>query len=139
MMRTPGMACAALVVALSGCGPTDSGELKRRVETLDAIAVEGRLLADGVIGDRTRATFTRVHARTLAEDAQHEAEKIADAQVEPGLRREQERAVAIAQRLSDALGGLETFPGGEGNAIGTRDELAKVADQARRLDERIPE
>lgn len=90
---------AAALAALAGCGQTDNAELKRRIQTLDAIAAEGRLLANGIIGDRTKATFARVHARTLAQDAQHEAEKMADAEIVPHLERERERerAVAIAQ------------------------------------------
>src|SRR5215210_561036 len=95
-------ALAALV--LGACDQTDNSELKRRIQTLDTIAAEGQLLADSVARDRTKATFARVHARVLAGDAEHEAEKMADAPVPKQLRRERDRAVAIAQRLSDALG-----------------------------------
>jgi hypothetical protein len=130
---------ACLAVAGAGCGPTDEAELKRRIQALDAIAVEARLLADGVAGDRTKATFARVHARTLAEAAEHEAEKMADAEIVPRLERERERAVAIAQRLADAIGVLQVFPGGEDMARDTREELVEVAGEAQRLDASIPE
>jgi hypothetical protein len=133
------VAAAAVALALAGCGATDNAELKRRVEALNAIAVEGGLLADGVIGDRTKATFTRVHARALGEEADHEAEKVADAKVAAGLRREREQTVALAQRLGDALGILQTFPGGERTARVARRRLADVADAAGRLDAGIPE
>jgi hypothetical protein len=130
---------AAAAATIGACGPTDDAELKRRIQTLDAIAVEARLLADAVIGDRTKATFTRVHGRTLAQDAEHEAEKMADAEVLPRLRRDREHAVAIAQRISDAIGVLEVYPGAENKARDARDELNTLADEAQRLDESIPE
>jgi hypothetical protein len=135
---------AVLVIGASaatatGCGPTDNAELKRRIQTLDAIAVEARMLADGVIGDRTKATFTRVHARTLAESATHEAEKMADAKVLPRLEREREQAVAIAQRLSDAIAVLQVYPGAENKARDGGDEIRRLAGEAQRLDESIPD
>ena len=143
MRRTPGrtqsLLIAALVVAVAGCGPTNEAELKRRIQTLDAIAVESRILADGVTADRTKATFARVHSRTLAEAATHEAEKMADAEVLPRLSREREQAVAIAQRLSDAIAVLQVYPGAENKARDAGDELRKLAGEAQRLDQSIPE
>ena len=130
---------AGLAAVAAGCGPTDNAELKRRVQSVNAIAVEGRLLADGVIGDRTKATFARVHGRALAEDAEHEAEKMADAEVLARLRPARARAVAIAQRVSDAIAVLQVFPGGEDNARDARNDLVSLAAQAKRLDASIPE
>jgi hypothetical protein len=138
-VRTWLILVAGLAAAASGCGPTDNAELKRRIQTLDAIAVEARILADGVVGDRTKATFTRVHSRTLAEEATHEAEKMADADVTARLSREREQAVAIAQRLSDAIAVLQVYPGAEGKARDAGEELRKLTDEAQRLDESIPE
>jgi hypothetical protein len=133
--------CVVLLLAAAGagCGPTDNAELKRRIQTLDAIAVEARILADGVIGDRTKATFARVHGRTLAESATHEAEKMADAEVLPRLAREREQAVAIAQRLSDAIAVMQVYPGAENKARDSGEEIRRLAGEAQRLDESIPE
>jgi len=128
-----------VVLAAVGCGPTNGAELKRRIQTLDAIAVEGRILADGVIGDRTKATFTRVHGRALAEAATHEAEKMADAEVLAHLDRKREQGVAIAQRLSDAIAVLQVYPGAEDKARAAGDELRKLAGEAQRLDASIAE
>ena len=122
---------------LAGCGPLDRAELGRGVETLGAITAEGQLLAAGVAADRTRSTFARVHAATLADDASHEAEKLADAHVETGADRERDQAVGLAQRIDDALGELETFPGGERTGAQVRAELAAIADDIERLSERI--
>ena len=64
---------------------------------------------------------------------------MADAQVLPRLMHERERAVAIAQRMSDAIGVLEVFPGRENEAREVADDLRMLSDEARRLDESIPE
>ena len=124
---------------LGGCGPLSNGELARGVETLGTLAAEGRLVADGVASDRTRATYTRVHSRELAEDAAHEAEKLADASVQRGLEQPRDQAVAVAQRLDDTLGELETFPGGERTGAQVRDDLVGIEDEVDRLTKRLAE
>lgn len=129
------VACGCALLA--GCGPLDRAELGRGVESLSALAAEGQLLADGVVQDRTRSTYTRVHAGTLAGDAAHEAQKLADATVEVGADRERDEAVAVAQRLDDALGELETFPSGERTAADVHRALTKIADDLERLAGRI--
>ena len=126
-----------LALAIGACNQTDDKELSRRVQALDAIAAEGQVLADGVARDRTKATFARVHARVLAEEAQHEAEKLADAPVEPQLKRQRERAVAIAQRLGEALTLLQTYPGAEGKGALAGRKVAAAGDEAQRLDGEI--
>jgi hypothetical protein len=104
-----------LLVALlmTGCGDLSGDELGRRVDTLGAIAAEGRLIARDVERDRTKATFVRVQARDLAERADHEAEKVGDARPAPGTEAERRRTVALAEDLADALGELATHPGDE--------------------------
>jgi hypothetical protein len=127
----------AAVLALTGCGNLSRAELKRGVETLNAIAVEGRLLADGVAADRTKATYARVHARTLAEDAAHEAEKLADATPQPGTEAQRAQAVDLAGRLDDAIGELVTRPGDEQTGEEVRDTVASLADQLERVSARL--
>jgi ubiquinone biosynthesis protein UbiJ len=127
----------ALALAVSGCEPMDRAELKRGVETLTAIAVEGRLVADGVASDRSRSTYSRVHARALGEDTVHEAEKLADAQVARGIEQQREQAVELAQRLGDALEEIQVHPGRESAGEQVRDELRSVEDALTRLDARL--
>ena len=115
----------ALTVAalLAGCGDLGPAELDRGVQTLTALTAEGKMLARAVRADRTKATYARVHARELADDAQHEAEKLADAGTSPDTRAWRDRAVAAAGALSDTLGTIETFPGGERAAVGVLEQL----------------
>jgi hypothetical protein len=123
----------AAALALGGCGPLERAELKRGVESLSALAAEGRVLADGAARDRTKRNFTRVHARVLAEDAQHEAEKLADAHPAAGLEAERDQAVAIAQRIADILGELQVTPGAERTAKDAQRQLGSTLGEADRL------
>jgi predicted small secreted protein len=126
-----------LAVLIAGCGPMERAELKRGVESLRAVAAEGRLLADGAAGDRTRSTYTRVHARTLGEDVQHEAEKLADATPVPEVTAERDDAVQLAGRLTQSLGDLQTQPGAEDVAGTVRDDLKRVEDDLDTLDQKL--
>ena len=139
MRRVFSLTVAVGCVFLTGCGPLDRAELSRGVETLSALAAEGQLVADGVASDRTKATYTRVHARTLADDAGHEAEKLADAGVQTGIERERDQAVALAQQLDDTLGELETFPGGERTGAQVHGDLMRIANGLDRLTSRLAE
>jgi hypothetical protein len=117
------LAVVGVVVAVAfggaGCGDLSRGELRRGVGTLKSVAAEGELLALQVARDRSKATFARVQAATLAGQAEHEAEKLADAEPAPGLGQEKARAVELASGLSDTLGELEDRPGDERPAVRT--------------------
>lgn len=127
------IACA-LACAASGCGALSRGELERGVQSLGAVAAEGRLLADGVARDRTKATYVRVMARTLGEQTQHEAEKLADATPSRGLGDRRDAAVELAGRVSEQLSQLQTFPGDERTGEQVRAALRRLQDDADRLD-----
>jgi hypothetical protein len=131
----------SLVIAgasLSACGgPIQREELGRGIETLRSVAAEGSILARGVADNRTRSTFVRVQARTLGDDADHEAEKLTDAQAKPPLTDKKQKAVALAQRISSALGDLQTDPGDEQTGRTVEQQLNGLARQARDLGESL--
>jgi hypothetical protein len=109
---------AALVIAValglsSGCGDLSRGELSRGVESLSALAAQGALVADGVRRDATKATYARAMARTLGGEAEHEAEKLADATPAPEGERERDAAVRAAADLADLFSELQIFPADE--------------------------
>ncbi|HEX8075173.1 MAG TPA: hypothetical protein VF545_09345 [Thermoleophilaceae bacterium] len=114
-----------MALATAGCGNLSRGELERGVATLEATASEGVLLAREVARDRTKATYARVHARNLADDAEHEAEKLNDATASTGIDGERRRAAELAGELGDTLGELETAPGDEAGAARAADDLRK--------------
>ncbi|HEX6713031.1 MAG TPA: hypothetical protein VF066_06585 [Thermoleophilaceae bacterium] len=125
---------AIAVASLSGCGgPIQREELGRGIDTLRSIAAEGSVVARGVADNRTRSTFVRVQSRALSDDADHEAEKLTDAQASPELADKKQKAVALAKRISSALGDLRTDPGNEQNGRTVEKQLNGLARQARDL------
>ena len=137
MRRAVAVALATAVAGAavtSGCGSLSRGELERGVQSLGAIAAEGRLLADGVARDRTKSTYVRVMARTLGEQSQHEAEKLADATPSRGLGGPRDAAVSLAGDISSQFSQLQTFPGDERTGAEVRAGLRRLQDEADRLD-----
>jgi hypothetical protein len=123
---------------LCGCGgPIQPDELKRSIQALESSAAEGALLADDVARDRTKATFARVHARELGETVEHEAEKLNDAEAEPegGVAATKVRAIDLADRISAALGQIQTAPGSETEGRAAEKALSGLGERAGQLAE----
>jgi hypothetical protein len=134
-----GFAVAALLVslALAGCGDLSRDELNRGIESLSALAAQGELIANGVARDATKSTYTRVMAKTLGGEAEHEAEKLADAEPSPEVKRERNAAVQIAAELAGLFSELQTFPGDEHHGALVEKHMAEVKDQADAVVERL--
>jgi uncharacterized protein YciI len=123
------LAVAALL--FSGCGDLSNDELNRGVESLSALAAQGQLVASGVARDATKTTYTRVMARTLGGEAEHEAEKLADATVEePETEDQRHAAVAVAGEISSLLSELQTFPGDERHGELVQKHLEEAQEKA---------
>jgi len=133
---TAGLA-ALLVLSLAGCGDLSRDELRRGVESLAADAAQGQLVANGVARDATKATYARVMAKTLGEEAQHEAEKLADAETAPERQDERDAAVEIAGEISENLSELQTYPSAERQAALVRRRLSRVQQRAEDLAGRL--
>jgi hypothetical protein len=131
---TSGLLITALLAVSAGCGGAiRNDELRRGIETLRATAAEGRLVAVDVVEDRTKVTFVRVEARDLGQDAEHEAEKLSDAQAKPGNARVNAQAVQLAQQIGAALGDLEVSPTDRGLARRVELRLGALSKRADRL------
>jgi hypothetical protein len=121
----------ALALAASGCGDLSNDELNRGVESLSALAAQGQLVASGVARDATKTTYARVMAKTLGEEADHEAEKLADATLEePETADQRQAAVAVAGEISNLLGELQTYPGGERHGVLVQKHLEEAQEKA---------
>lgn len=131
------MAIVVAVVVSSGCGDLSRAELSRSVESLSAIAAEGGLVANGVARDATKATYARVMAKTLGGDAEHEAEKLADATPAPEVRRERDAAVGVATDIAELYLELETFPGDEGLGARVQRRMREAKEDADALFTRL--
>jgi hypothetical protein len=132
-------AVAALLafLAFAGCGDLSRDELNRGVESLSALAAQGELIANGVARDATKSTYTRVMAKTLGGEAEHEAEKLADAEPSPEVKEERNAAVQIAGELADLFSELQTFPGDEHHGALVEKHMAEVKEQADAVVERL--
>jgi hypothetical protein len=123
-------AAAVLALAAAGCGDLSRDELNRGVESLSALAAQGELIASGVARDATKSTYTRVMAKTLGGEAEHEAEKLADAEPSPEVTRERNAAVQIAGELTDLFSELQTYPGDEHHGALVQKHMGEVKEQA---------
>jgi hypothetical protein len=132
MTRRAAVAILAAVLLLSaaGCGDLSRDELDRGVESLGALAAQGELVASGVARDATKTTYARVMARTLGDEAEHEAEKLADAEPSPEVRKERNAAVQIAGELADLFSELQSFPDDEHHGALVQKHMSEVKEQA---------
>src|SRR3954451_16273185 len=141
--RGPGLAtitaavAAAIALALAGCGDLSREELNRGVESLSALAAQGGLIANGVARDATKSTYTRVMAKTLGDEAEHEAEKLADAEPSPEVTAERNAAVQIAGELAGLFSELQTFPGDEHHGALVQRHMREVKEEADAVVERL--
>ena|SRR5215218_6618928 len=120
----------ALLLLAAGCGDLSRDELNRGVESLSALAAQGRLVANGVARDATKSTYARVMAKTLGGEAEHEAEKLADAEPEAAVAAERHAAVQIAGELAELFSQLQTFPGDEHHGALVERHMQEVQEQA---------
>lgn len=129
---------AALAIALlAGCGDLGRAELTRGVESLSANAAQGGLIAGGVADDATKATYARVMSKTLGDEAEHEAEKLADAEPAPEVAGERDEAVRLAAELADLYSVLQVFPGDEAHGAAVQRRMHQVGERADSLAERL--
>lgn len=122
-------------VPFAGCGGAITpDELSRSIGTLESTAAEGALLAKDVGGDRTKATFARVHARDLSDVVDHEAEKLNDAQAdEANVAAAKTDAVDLADRIGTELGQLQIAPDDEAGARKAEQALNRLSEDAGKL------
>jgi hypothetical protein len=136
--RTGALALLLAVLALAaGCGDLSKDELNRGVESLSALAAQGQLVASGVARDATKSTYARVMAKTLGEEADHEAEKLADATPEAGTEEERDAAVAVASEISQLFSELQTFPGDEHHGALVQQHLKEAQEKAEAITARL--
>ena len=134
---TVALLAAFFALAAPGCGDLSQDELNRGVESLSALAAQGQLVASGVARDATKATYARVMATTLGGEAEHEAEKLADATPEEGTEAERDAAVAVAGEISALLSELQTYPGDEHHGALVQEHLVEAQEKAEAITARL--
>jgi len=112
------VALAALVAFLVGCngGTVDRHALSSDAATIDSIACEGALLADGVSQGKTTSAFTRGQAEALEIQASNFADALAKRPALPSIERKVRAKAKEAARLAATLRRLHDHPSDGGLA-----------------------
>jgi hypothetical protein len=130
--------CLVAVASLmSGCGRESRHDVRVSVEQISSISAEGALMADDLSKGRTKTTFVRVHGQDLSDQAQHEAEKLNDAPVDPDLVGRVDKAVQLAGDVGGAIDDMRTQPKDRAQARESEQKLQQWAEQARKLADSI--
>jgi hypothetical protein len=118
------------LLILAGCngGTVDHHALENDRKTLDSIACEGALVADGVARGRTTVVFARVHSDELRIDASNFADALASRETEPGIDREVRRTARHAARIAGVLKRLHEHPSDPVVGALTERTLEQLAD-----------
>ncbi len=100
------------VLFLAGCngGPVDRHALTNDRKTLDSIACEGALVADGVARDRTTVFYAREQAEELRIQASNLADALARRKTVPSIERRVLETSEQAARLAGLLQRLHDHP-----------------------------
>jgi hypothetical protein len=123
----------ALALGSVGCGREGRHDVKLSFEQIASIAAEGSLLAGDVARDRTKVTFVRVHGEELSAQAEHEAEKLNDAPVDPRLKARIQVAIKLAGNIGSAIDDLRVSPQDVQQARQSELKLRHFAAVARKL------
>jgi hypothetical protein len=133
------VAAAGLIVALAaplaGCGRETRHDVRAAVEQLGSIAGEAALMGDDLARNRTKTTYLRAHGEELSSQAEHEAEKLSDAPVDPDLHKPIDRAIELSSDIGGAIDDMRVSPNDHALARKSADDLRRWADEAERLAE----
>jgi hypothetical protein len=119
----------------AGCegGAMTKYRFSKDAESLQSLATEGGLLADGVVDGRTTSAFVRTHAQELASDTEKLASVVASTEPKLGLGARTARLAALARRAAAQLRLLAKQPSDPATATGIRARLNEAADAAEQL------
>jgi hypothetical protein len=130
-------AALALGAAPAGCGRETNHDVRVSIEQISSIASEGSLMADDLARGRTKTTYVRVHGEELSSQAEHEAEKLSDAPVDPALHERIDKAIGLSSEIGGAIDDMRVSPQDRQAAQQAQQDLRKWADEARKIAESI--
>jgi hypothetical protein len=128
---------AAFAVALTGCGRETRHDVQQGVQQIASISSEGALMADDLARGRTKTTYVRVHGEELSSQAEHEAEKLNDAPIDPALESRVQKAIGLAGEIGGAIDDLRVSPDDRVKARQAVHDLQRWADESRKLADSI--
>jgi hypothetical protein len=130
-----------VVVVLFGAGCRGGAMTEYRfskdAESLQSLATEGGVLADGVADGRTTSAFVRTHAQELASETEKLASVVASAHAQPQLAGKTRRLTGLARKAAAQLRKLADHPSDEAEAAKVRSALNDAADAAEQLEKSL--
>jgi queuine/archaeosine tRNA-ribosyltransferase len=111
--------------------------VRAAIEQIASISAEGSLMADDLARGRTKTTYVRVHGEELSAQAEHEAEKLNDAPVDPALHDRIQKALGLSSEIGGAIDDMRVSPQDRQKARQSQQDLQKWADEARKLADSI--
>jgi hypothetical protein len=124
---------AAIICPLAGCGNETDHDVRASIEQIASIASEGSLMADDLARGRTKTTYVRVHGEELSSQAEHEAEKLNDAPVDPALHSRIDQAIGLSSEISGAIDDMRVSPHDRKAAQQAQQDLQKWAAEAQKI------
>jgi hypothetical protein len=132
--RTAALAAAlGFVFPLAGCGRETNHDVRVSIEQIASIGSEGSLMADDLARGRTKTTYVRVHGEELSSQAEHEAQKLNDAPVDPALHARIDKAIGLSSEISGAIDDMRVSPQDRQVARQAQQDLKKWADEAQKI------
>jgi hypothetical protein len=127
------LAVALAISVLAGCGNETNHDVRVSIEQISSIASEGSLMADDLAHGRTKTTYLRVHGEELSSQAEHEAEKLNDAPVDPALHERVDKAIGLSSEIGGAIDDMRVSPQDAEQARQAEQDLNKWAEEARKI------
>ena len=121
------IACAGLAAGCNG-GTVDRHAALRDGETLDSVACEGAVVADGVVRGRTWSPYVEVQADALRRQASNLADALGRREVAPGLEAHVRAEARRAARQAEQLRRLRDHAGDRRVAAGVVRALRRLGD-----------
>lgn len=118
---------------LSGCGDYTRVDFDASAKALSSIAAEGALMAQDEARGRTLTSFVRAHGQDLSDQAEHEAEKMNDAPLAPGLAAKVHDALGLASSIGGLIDEIRVAPHNRLVAVRVERQLRRAALRASRL------
>jgi hypothetical protein len=129
--------CLVLLVlpaaACGGGGTLSTKSFQKQAESLQSLAAEGGLVAQGRADGRATGTFVSVQTEYLAKAAGKVETELGSAQASGGLEEKRKSALQLAGRITDELGQLHRAPDDPMLAARLASELRDEADAAEKL------
>lgn len=130
---------AALTLVAAGChgGAMNQYRFSKDSGSLQSLATEGGVLADGVVDGRITSAFVRTHAQELASDTAKLASVLDSTHPQPGLEGKTKRLAALAREVAAELDTLAAHPSDPASAARVKSALSDAADAAEKLEKSL--